>query len=152
MHDDPLQNAYAASDAAHDQAKRLDLRRRENRDMGVWAIGLICVIQGVGGLFYFGYLRDYPRLMSIGVISVLKAACVLLPLLLQFFGGIALLRMRRSALGWLIAAVVIRAFLLPAWLSAAQDMRALLPGVEAFALLVLTAACVFYWRRRALLE
>lgn len=109
MQDDQLKDVYTPSVAAHQDAVDNDEKRLDNRSAGVWLTTIYCLLSGVGGPLLFIFDLHYLTMMNTGEISLLQGVVMLLPFPLILVGGIQLFRMRKSALGWFIAAAVIRA-------------------------------------------
>jgi hypothetical protein len=109
MQEDQLKDVYTPSAAAHQDAADNDERHLDNRGVGIWLAAIYCLASGIGAPMLLIFGQHYLTMVENGEISLLRAIVTLLPFPLILVGGIQLFRMRKSALVWFIAAVVIRA-------------------------------------------
>lgn len=109
MQEDRLKDVYTPSAAAHQDAADNDEKHLDNRGVGIWLTAIYCLFSGIGGPLDLIFGQHYLTMVENGEISLLRAIVTLLPFPLILVGGIQLFRMRKSALIWFVAAVVIRA-------------------------------------------
>jgi hypothetical protein len=109
MQEDQFKDVYAPSAAAHQDAGDNDEKLLDNRGVGIWLALIYCLASGIGAPLLLIFRQHYLTMLENGEISLLQAIVKLLPFPLILVGGIQLFRMRKSALVWFIAAVVIRA-------------------------------------------
>ena len=109
MQEDQLKDVYTPSVAVHQDAVENEEKRLDNRSAGVWLAAIYCLISGVGAPLLLIFGSHYLTMMNNGEISLLQGMVMLLPFPLILVGGIQLFRLRKSALGWFIAAAIIRA-------------------------------------------
>lgn len=109
MQEDQFKDVYTPSGAAHQDAAENDEKRIDNRSVGIWLAAIYCLVSGVGGPLVFIFELHYLTMINNGEISLLQGVVMLLPFPLILIGGIQLFRMRKSALGWFVAAAIIRA-------------------------------------------
>lgn len=109
MQEDRFKDVYTPSAAAHQDAADNDEKHLDNRGVGIWLTAIYCLASGIGGPLLLIFDQHYLAMVENGEISLLGAIVTLLPFPLLLVGGIQLFRMRKSALIWFVAAVVIRA-------------------------------------------